>query len=143
RFIAATIQVEGAFGVAPDCPETSLYWVAVSATDDPTGAWNVYSIDTHLLGGDADYTQLGFNTEGIFIGGNVFDQTGFTFLGAFVLALPKALMEAGDPIGTPHGFGGFTVKDQLLDTVHPVASYGAGDGGPPGELLVSSFNTAK
>jgi hypothetical protein len=56
-----------------------------------------------------------------------------------VLALPKKDMENNDPI-TPNGYEGFAVNDQLLDTVHPAASYGAGDGGPPGELLISSFN---
>ena len=40
-------------------------------------------------------------------------------------------MEDGDPIGTPNGFGMFTANKQLLDTVQPVASYGAGDGGLP------------
>jgi hypothetical protein len=142
RFISAVLQVEGAFGVAPDCPETSLYWVAVSQTDDPTGAWNVYSVDTHLLGGDADYTQLGFDNEGIFVGGNIFDQAGFTYLGAFVLGMSKAAMENNAAI-SPAGFGGFTADEQLLDTVQPVASYGVGDGGPAGELLISSFNTPK
>jgi hypothetical protein len=144
RFIAATLEVEGAWGISPGCDPTSLYWVAVSQTDDPTGAWNVYTVDTKMdvgLGeGEADYTQLGFNGEGIFIGGNLFDQSASFFLGSFVLGLPKKDMENDNAIGTPTGFGGFVANNQLLDTVHPVASYGAGDGGPPGEFLVSSFN---
>jgi hypothetical protein len=152
RFIAAALQIQGVWGIAGDpslgggnnCPPTSLYWVAVSQTDDPTGAWNVYSIDTEMdVGfgnGFADYTQLGFNGEGIFIGGNLFDESGFFFVGSFVLALPKKDMESNNSIDPPNGFGGFVANDTLLDTVHPVATYGAGDGGPPGEFLISSFN---
>jgi hypothetical protein len=161
RFIAAALQVEGAWGIGQGeldtCDATSLYWVAVSQTDDPAGSWNVYSVDMkqtiNSLVAIADYTQLGFNGEGIFIGGNYFDEgcNDFfcTFLGSFVFALPKADMEAGIGAGGPltsvHGFTGFTAKDntgatRLLDTVHPVASYGDGDGGPPGEFLISSFN---
>jgi hypothetical protein len=146
RFIAAALQIEGAWGIATNCPPTSLYWVAVSTSDDPAGTWNVYSVDTQMdVGfgnGFADYTQLGFNGEGVFIGGNLFDESGNFFIGSFVLPLPKKDMENGDPIGTPSGFGGFVANNQLLDTVHPVASYGAGDGGPAGEFLVSSFNPA-
>jgi hypothetical protein len=149
RFIAAALEVEGAWGITPGCDPTSLYWVAVSTSDDPAGTWNVYSVDTQMdVGfgnGFADYTQLGFNGEGVFIGGNLFDESGNFFIGSFVLPLPKEDMENGDPIGTPTGFGGFIAKDntgatRLLDTVHPVASYGDGDGGPPGEFLISSFN---
>src|SRR6202011_4760642 len=40
RFWVAMLQVEGAFGVN-NCPEKSIYWVAVSATSDPTGSWHV------------------------------------------------------------------------------------------------------
>jgi hypothetical protein len=149
RFIAAALQIEGVWDIANNCPQTSLYWVAVSQTDDPAGAWNVYSVNTAMdVGfgqGFADYTQLGFNGEGVFIGGNLFEETGVFFVGSFVLALPKKDMENDSAISTPTGFGGFMAVDsngkkQVLDTVHPAATYGAGDGGPPGEFLISSFN---
>ncbi len=32
RFWAATLQVEGAFGIAPNCPFQTLYWIGVSQT---------------------------------------------------------------------------------------------------------------
>jgi len=42
RFWAATLQVEGAFGLN-SCPFKTLYWIAVSKTSDPRGVWNVYA----------------------------------------------------------------------------------------------------
>src|SRR5262249_5329536 len=39
RFFAAALEVEGAFGVN-GCPFTTLYWIAVSQTNNPNGAWN-------------------------------------------------------------------------------------------------------
>src|SRR5258708_16230171 len=54
RFWAAMLQIEGsvAFGVAQNCPYKSVYWVAVSQTSDPTGAWNVYefNMETDVAG---------------------------------------------------------------------------------------------
>jgi hypothetical protein len=146
RFIAITLQIEGVFGVN-SCPPLSKYWVAVSQGNDPTGNWYVYSIDTHnvmpALTGSADYPGIGFNGEGVFVSGNVFgDDDPFPYMGAFVLGMSKAAMESGGPI-SPAGFGSFTASKQLLDTVQPVASYGAGAGGPAGELLLGTFNISK
>ena len=83
RFVVAVLQVEGApgFGVTPDCDFVSRYWVAVSKNDNPTGKWYIYGFDTSsvvLPGGAADYTQMGFDSEAIFIGGNEFDATQVT-----------------------------------------------------------------
>jgi len=68
RFYVAFLQVEGApaFGI-PNCAFLSKYWVAVSATSNPNGVWNVYAINTANLVGPAnnaaDYTSLrGFQT---------------------------------------------------------------------------------
>ena len=147
RFAVATLQVEGAFGLSPSCDFVSRYWVAVSATNDPTGAWHVYAFNTANIVGSpsaADYTQLGFDSEAFFIGGNQFNQAGTAYNGAWTLAIPKATAEAGGGIGSISGFGGYTASDgsatRLLDTVQPVASLGAGKGGPAGEILIASFN---
>jgi hypothetical protein len=149
RWFAAILQVENAFGIAPGCAFLSRYHVAVSATTNPTGAWNVYHINTANLVGSpsaADYTQMGFNSEAIFIGGNQFNQAGTAYNGAWTLAIPKATAEAGGAIGAISGFGHYVASDgtasRLLDTVQPVVSYGDGFGGPAGEILISSFNEA-
>ena len=149
RFWVAALQVEDAAGLSPKCDFVSRYWVAASASSDPTGVWHVYSIDTGgLVGGPksvADYTQMGFNQEAVFIGGNQFNQSGTGFFGAWTLAIPKARAERGGNLGTVTGFGGYTASDgsttRLLDTVQPTASYGSA-AGPAGEILVSSFNEA-
>ena len=149
RFVVAVLQVEGApgFGVAPDCDFVSRYWVAVSKNDNPSGKWYVYGFDTSSVvasGGAADYTQMGFDSEAIFIGGNEFDSTSGDYNGAWTLAIPKATAEAGGAIPSLDGFGGYTANDgsgdRLLDTVQPVVSLGDGSGGPAGEILIASFN---
>jgi hypothetical protein len=149
RFVVAALQVEGApgFGVAPDCDFVSRYWVAVSKNDNPGGKWFIYAFDTSSIvapRGAADYTQLGFDSEAIFIGGNEFDSVGGDYNGAWTLAIPKATAEAGGAIPSVSGFGGYEANDgtsdRLLDTVQPVASLGDGSGGPAGEILISSFN---
>jgi hypothetical protein len=147
RFWVAFLQVEGAFGLSPNCTFVSRYWVAVSATSDPRGSWHVYAFNTANLVGSpsaADYTQLGFNGQAAFIGGNQFNQAGTAYNGAWTLAIPKATAEAGGSISGISGFGHYTASDgtatRLLDTVQPVASYGDGYGGPATEFLVSSFN---
>jgi hypothetical protein len=148
RWYVAMLQVEHAFGLSPSCTFVSKYWVAVSATTSPTGSWHIYSFNTgNLVGGGnsaADYTQLGFNNEAIFIGGNQFNNAGTAYNGAWTLAIPKGAAESGAAISSISGFGGYTASDgsatRLLDTVQPVLSYGSGYGGPAGEFLVSSFN---
>ena len=149
RFVVAALQVEGApgFGVAPDCDFVSRYWVAVSKNDNPSGKWSIYGFDTSSVvapGGAADYTQMGFDSEAIFIGGNEFDSISGDYNGAWTLAIPKATAEAGGAIPSLDGFGGYTANDgsadRLLDTVQPVVSLGDGSGGPAGEILIASFN---
>ena len=152
RFVVAVLQVEGApgFGVAPDCDFVSRYWVAVSKNDNPSGKWNIYGFDTSSVvapGGAADYTQMGFDSEAIFIGGNEFDSISGDYNGAWTLAIPKATAEAGGAIPSLSGFGGYTANDgsadRLLDTVQPVVSLGDGSGGPAGEILIASFNESE
>lgn len=149
RFVVAVLQVEGApgFGISPDCDFVSRYWVAVSKNDNPSGKWSIYGFDTSSVvapGGAADYTQMGFDSEAIFIGGNEFDSISGDYNGAWTLAIPKATAEAGGAIPSLSGFGGYTANDgsadRLLDTVQPVVSLGDGSGGPAGEILIASFN---
>ena len=147
RWYAAALQVESAFGLSPSCDFVSMYHVAVSKGKDPTGGWRVYHFNTANLVGTpsaADYTQFGFDSEALFIGGNQFNQAGTAYDGAWTLAIPKATAEAGGAIPSISGFEAYTVSDgtasRLLDTVQPVVSYGSGDGGPAGEFLIASFN---
>ena len=72
------MQNESAFGIAPNCDFQSQYWLAVSATRDPSGKWFVYHFDVRNIIGDvdsaSDYPGLGFNPDAIFIGANQWDR---------------------------------------------------------------------
>src|SRR5260221_14077680 len=134
RFWAAMLQIEGsvAFGVAGNCPYKSVYWIAVSQTSDPTGAWNVYEfnmetdVGTQKFG--ADYTQLGINSQAVYFSGNMFGENGGFF--AELFEANKAQMESGVTSFTADGFykllltpgPGITAKNRPLC---------AGTGQPP------------
>ena len=81
--------------------------IAVSQTSNPTGKWNLYSIDTSndgLNGTPAhtgcpclpDQPLLGANRDGVFIDTNEFqDNPSFFFNGAQMYALGRAALESG------------------------------------------------
>jgi hypothetical protein len=127
RFWAAMLQVEGGLGIAPDCPLKSVYYIAVSQTNDPRGAWNVYEFD--MSAGRrfaADFTQIGFNGDAVFFSANMFGlRRGFY---AEVFEANKAQMEAGQANFTAEGFrnlqatgpGTGATGPFLADTVQPV-----------------------
>ena len=108
RFWAAMLQIEGssAFGVAPDCPYKSVYYVSVSQTGDPNGKWNVYefNMETDVNGQKfgADYTQLGINSQAVYFSANMFGEQGGFF--AELFEANKAQMEKGQDRFTADGF---------------------------------------
>ena len=56
---------------------SSSILIAVSQTDDPTGNWNKFSIDTDPANsGWMDYPNLGFNKKWVVISGNMFSNGG-------------------------------------------------------------------
>ena len=138
RFWVAMLQLQGGF--ADKCPLLSLYWVGVSQTSDPNGAWNMYAFDM-LLGtkGIADYTQFGFDSGAVYFSVNMYDKTGNTYKYAQVLAANKAQMEAGTKV-TAKGFRKLKVGSTYVDTVQPVETQATGKKAPGAELLISSFN---
>src|SRR5258708_13520705 len=141
RFWAASLQVEGAFGLN-SCPEQTLYWIAVRPTNNPNGAWNVYAFNMALSGSScptcvADYTQFGFDQTAIYFSGNMFTQDGTAYDYAESFSVLKSTMEAGSAAAA-YGFYNFSANGVVLDTVQPVeneASTGPGVG-----LLINSFN---
>jgi len=142
RFWAAMLQIEGsvAFGVAPNCLYLSVYWVAVSQTSDPTGAWNVYEFNMETDVGSqkfgADYTQLGINSQAVYFSGNMFGENGGFF--AELFEANKAQMESGSTSFTADGFynlqvtagPGITAKTGpfLADTVQPTLNLDSSNG---------------
>jgi hypothetical protein len=127
RFWAAMLQVENAFGVGQGCPFQSTYYVAVSQTSDPRGKWNVYAFDM-TMGQPfaADYTQLGVNSQAVYLSANMFGNNGGFY--AELFEANKAQMEKGKDHFTAAAFfnlqgtgPGTTSKTGpfLADTVQP------------------------
>ncbi len=103
RFWAAELQVEGGLGIAPNCPPKTVYFVAVSQTNDPSGNWNVYEFEmAHGTPFAADYTQIGLNHDAVFFSANMFGLTS-GFYGE-VFEANKAQMEQGKANFTADGF---------------------------------------
>jgi hypothetical protein len=119
--------------------------VAVSATANPLGAWNVYAIDTTNNGTNGtpdhgcssgfcfgDYPQSGLDANGLFISTNEYDNLGDgEFHGAQLYSVSKADLEAGDATPTSvyfeNVFSG--VANSLAFTLQPANGL-AGDWDP-------------
>lgn len=70
--------------------------VAVSQTNDPTGTWNRYAIDTdptNLSG--FDYPLLGYNNDWVVVSGNMFGISSGTFTDHQIYIFDKANLYAG------------------------------------------------
>ncbi len=132
-----------------DALPASHIYMAVSETGDPTGTYNVYSMDatdSQSFGCPciADYPEIGADQYGIYITWNEFNSNfSFpTFLGAKILAISKASLgtnataptavEFSIPVGRA---GGFETAIQPAFTP-PGGSYVLGNGGL--EYFVSS-----
>lgn len=144
RFWAATLEVEGAFGVN-SCPFATRYWIAVSETDDPSGAWSVYAFDMSLgTSNAADFTMIGFDDEAIYFSANMYDQTGASFEYAEIFAVSKAQMIDGGNV-VAQGFRNLMVHGPggtlAVDSIHPALSENrsSASAGQP-EYLVNTFN---
>jgi hypothetical protein len=138
RFWVAMLQVEGAaaVGVAPHCPTLTVYWIAVSQTANPNGAWNVYEFEmSHGTPFVADFTQFGLNRDAIFFSANMFGLDGVSFY-AEVFEANKAQMERGSAHFTADGFFNLQgngpgipiagVGPFFADTVQPMLDLGSG-----------------
>lgn len=142
RFWAASLQVEGAFGLN-SCPFLTKYWIAVSQTNNPNGAWYVYSFDMSLgFTNAADYTQFGFDQTAIYFSGNMFNQAGSAYEYAEIFGANKSTMEKGLAVSF-YGFYGLYVSSSVtvyVDTVQPVETEAYKYAGPRGGLFVDTFN---
>jgi len=139
RWFAEILQVQGQ-PVGDSCTNTSLYWVAVSRTSDPSGAWNIYAFDMSLGSGDwADFSQVGYDGVNFCFSGNLFPYAGGGFQHAEYFCAPKANMEAGSGVGYS-GFVNPTIGGVSLDTVQPVDMLGSKNSLPGVEYFVSAEN---
>jgi hypothetical protein len=143
RFIAAALEVEGVPGVN-DCPFNTTYWIAVSRTNDPRGAWNVYAFDMSLgTTNNADFTQIGIDDRGLYFSADMFNFDGTAFEYEEIFGVNKAQMEAGQPV-TAHGFFNLTVTGRggafQVSTVQPSLTEDRPGQGPGAEFFVGTFN---
>ncbi len=141
RFWAAILQDENALGSFGDnCPFQALYWIAVSQSSNPNGAWNVYSFDmSNGTTNGVDFTEFGFDAQAVYLTGNMFNQSGSTFQYAEVFAVSKALMESGASV-TAHGFFNLQLNGVPVDSVQPVETEAHSYSGPNVGLFINSLN---
>ncbi len=123
----------------PGAPNNFLF--AVSKTSDPTQGWNGFKIDSDLGNQEwADFPQLGFNRDGVFVCANMFPVT-VGFASNTLLVLPKADLLLATP----------TVANRtLFENVNPGGANGTGfsvqpaismDDTPLPHPLLSHFNS--
>ncbi|HEV2237756.1 MAG TPA: hypothetical protein VGR57_13945 [Ktedonobacterales bacterium] len=142
RFFAAALEVEGAFGVN-NCPFLSIYWIAVSATSDPNGVWNIYAFDMTLgTTNGADFTMVGFDSIGLYFSANMFTQDGSAYSYAEVFGVNKHQMEANLDVTAP-GYFNLLVNgpfgSYVADTVQPAQTEGQALSNS-GEAFVDTLN---
>ena len=121
----------------------SAIYLAVSQTDNPTGTYNIYSMDTTNASHPGcpclpDYPQIGADQYGFYISSNEFDFA-FQFVDASILAISKASLATGVVQPTAFEFlVPFTTYEFAIHpaTTPPGASYFLQNGGV--EYFVSS-----
>ncbi|HEV2242229.1 MAG TPA: hypothetical protein VGR98_14405, partial [Streptosporangiaceae bacterium] len=116
RFIQTILEVDAPGNFNGKAPFNRTHvLIAVSQTSDPTGAWNLFSIDTSddgLNGTPAhtgcpclpDQPLLGANRDGVFVDVNEFqDNANFFFNGAQIFSLGRAALEtSASRVGLVH-----------------------------------------
>ena len=146
RFIQTILEVDAPGNFNGQAPFNRTHvLIAVSQTGDPTGAWNLYSIDTSsdgLNGTPAhrgcpclpDQPLLGANADGVYIDVNEFqDNPSFFFNGAQMYALGRAALESGaGSVGFVHLDVGpvptFDPNLPLWGSIQPSTSIAPGSG---------------
>jgi hypothetical protein len=106
--------------------------IAVSSTDDPTGAWSFYSIDVDATDvGWADYPRLGYNSTWIAVSNNMFTVSGNGFLGASLWVIDKAsALVPGGPITVTtfqYGFDNDPVFGTFGASLTPATTHDPGE----------------
>jgi hypothetical protein len=154
RFWAAMLQIEGinnvaGLSIATDCPFKSVYYIAVSQSNDPGGSWNVYEFNMSLDGQFfSDFTQIGLNRDAVYFSANMFGPRAGLNGGFYaeVFEANKSTMERGRGGFTADGF--FNLQAQgpsaasvgpfVADTVQPALNLD-GSGGR-GEVFIDTLD---
>jgi len=138
RFFITYLEVEGYFGLN-SCTPVSKIWIGVSTSSNPAGSYFIYQIDPRLGNPNIalDFDQLGYNQQGLFFSGDMFNAAGTALVSNVVISLAKAPMESG---GGTSGFAftGLTANGQILQDIQPIQSENR-TGGPSTEYFLNSF----
>jgi len=97
--------------------------LAISQTDDPTGAWNVYFLSYNMV--LPDYEAIGVTTDKLTVSSNIFDVDSNAYFGVETLVFEKADVLAGLPGASVHLFGFPRRTDRF--TVRPAQGLSAGN----------------
>jgi subtilisin-like proprotein convertase family protein len=129
RWVIAQFSVNGGDGPFFQC-------VAVSATSDPTGAWNRYQFSYTAFN---DYPKVALWPDAYYVTYNMFAPVTFQFLGGKACALDRAQMIAGAAatmqcFDTGDQFGGLLASDLDGTTLPPTGS-------PNYHLALDTFST--
>jgi hypothetical protein len=141
NFVIAFLQVEGGL-IGNSCPNSTTYWIAVSATPNPTGAWFIYAfnMDPTNAGNAADFTQVGFSHTSLCFSGNMFSQTSGSYQYAETFCAPKEKMNHGKGV-TAFGFLNLTDSNgTVVDTVQPVDTLSSVNGDPGVQFFANTYN---
>ena len=103
------------------CPNSWLM-VAVSATSDPTGAWNKWAIDADLENTSqwADFPALGLDSNNVYLTANMFNNSR-VYQYSKVWVIPKAQLLAG---ANPIAWTEFAKPPGSGFTIQPAHGYG-------------------
>ena len=122
--------------------------IAVSKTNNPTGGWNIISVQVGNTGECPDFPTLGHDsnnwgknaTKGaIYIGINQFaNNCNGGFIQNYLYTFPKDKLYAGTGYYDWYQYG-FTVGGTLVDTLSPANPEGPGDH-LSAELITNTFN---
>lgn len=115
--------------------------IAASTSQDPTGAWNVYRIDTTNPAHSgcpclADYPILGVDQYNVYISTNEFDKTLSSFNGSQLYAVSKKHLIAGRPHAHMAFFENLASSGAPAYHVQPANTYG----NAKAEYLMSSLD---
>jgi hypothetical protein len=142
RYFVAMLQIEGTAKLGVNCPHLSGYWIAVSQTRNPNGAWFIYFYNFGFVTGSArsvDYTMIGLSPKSLTLGGDIYPNCGCGFnVDNFIFSADKSKLIAGLSAGLT-GFHGLHVGTTLMNTVQPVNELGSRTG-PVADLFAASFD---
>ena len=110
--------------------DSSRIVVMFSKTNDPTGSWNMYSLDGNVLQKNnwTDYPNIGISDNDLYITGNLFDNGG-SFTQAFIIQIGKAEGYNGTTLNYRNYSNLRMQNNGYAFTVIP-AQYGLGTTGP-------------